>query len=496
MLGQISGNEIGFHQFCDDASIKTIHGLEVTSRSSSRFDRNVLTPQGRDRTQPSDRAKIAASAKTGAKIVSCEETHKIVTEIQNSRLLWAKGVLFLVLGIVASWLIVLQAGQFKILVLLAIAVWAFCRAYFFTFYVIEKYADPSFRYRGLLSLLHYVIVKARGKLYVDLESVYENGYVESARTKQRLIYREMIKWFVIATIANLLVPSLFRLLEISSFLWIAIEFDYLMVGLLGFLVAESAFCAVFGTLLDTPAKYRLPISFGVSLWLAIVYIVGIRIMESNQGSIPPELLLIIIVAATLPQSLAVGLFEGYRRITHRQLTAFNSSEVVEAKTSRIGSKQLSLKYILVATTVSAIVLATLKGVGIFQLNHSPGFELAFLILCGLIVFGFLFALALLCVVIVFRPDGQTITTWKFILLLFSIGTFPALTIHAMRSLPNLPGPIGYEAFPTMYVFFVCYVAMLFWVSSRFRSVGLRLQKMERIATKETSNLESFNKFDK
>ena len=41
-------------------------------------------------------------------------------------------------------------------VLLAVAVWSFARAYYFAFYVIEHYIDPSYRFAGLVSLLRYL----------------------------------------------------------------------------------------------------------------------------------------------------------------------------------------------------------------------------------------------------------------------------------------------------------------------------------------------------
>ena len=44
---------------------------------------------------------------------------------------------------------------------LAVMVWAFCRAYYFVFYVIEKYIDPGYRFSGLLSFVGYLM--GRGK---------------------------------------------------------------------------------------------------------------------------------------------------------------------------------------------------------------------------------------------------------------------------------------------------------------------------------------------
>ena len=68
-----------------------------------------------------------------------------------------KGILFLILGTLASILLVLELPSLKVVVLLAIAIWSFCRFYYFAFYVMEKYVDPTYRYSGLLDLARYLI---------------------------------------------------------------------------------------------------------------------------------------------------------------------------------------------------------------------------------------------------------------------------------------------------------------------------------------------------
>jgi hypothetical protein len=50
--------------------------------------------------------------------------------------------LFLLIGTVASVLLVLESPSLKVALLLLLTVWAFCRAYF-AFYVIEHYSDPG-----------------------------------------------------------------------------------------------------------------------------------------------------------------------------------------------------------------------------------------------------------------------------------------------------------------------------------------------------------------
>ena len=66
-----------------------------------------------------------------------------MADIQNPRLLYVKGLLFLSLGVLASAMIIGEQPTLKTVVLLAISIWAFARAYYFAFYVIEHYIDPG-----------------------------------------------------------------------------------------------------------------------------------------------------------------------------------------------------------------------------------------------------------------------------------------------------------------------------------------------------------------
>jgi hypothetical protein len=58
-------------------------------------------------------------------------------ELKSSRWIVAKGLLFVV------------------------AIWCFCRFYYFAFYAIERYVDPSYRFSGLLSFARYVFQRRR-----------------------------------------------------------------------------------------------------------------------------------------------------------------------------------------------------------------------------------------------------------------------------------------------------------------------------------------------
>ena len=72
-----------------------------------------------------------------------------------------KGILFLLLGIAAAMLLVLEHPTWKVGLLLALVIWCFCRFYYFAFYVIEKYVDPGYKFSGLWSFACYLMGKRR-----------------------------------------------------------------------------------------------------------------------------------------------------------------------------------------------------------------------------------------------------------------------------------------------------------------------------------------------
>ena len=74
-----------------------------------------------------------------------------------------KGLLFLVIGILASALLLLDQPNLKTAALLAITIWCFCRFYYFAFYVIEHYVDPGYHFSGLWSFACYLFKKPKSK---------------------------------------------------------------------------------------------------------------------------------------------------------------------------------------------------------------------------------------------------------------------------------------------------------------------------------------------
>ena len=78
-------------------------------------------------------------------------------DITSPALLRAKGFLFLLLGAGASALLLLENFSWQRLGLLGIAVWAFCRFYFFLFHVLHHYAGRERPYAGVLDALKWAV---------------------------------------------------------------------------------------------------------------------------------------------------------------------------------------------------------------------------------------------------------------------------------------------------------------------------------------------------
>jgi len=83
-------------------------------------------------------------------------------DIKSPRLLWLKGVLFLLIGVASALLLIFEVPTWRTVLLLLLAIWGFCRAYYFAFYVIEHYVDARFRFSGLLSFVAYALRRWSG----------------------------------------------------------------------------------------------------------------------------------------------------------------------------------------------------------------------------------------------------------------------------------------------------------------------------------------------
>ncbi len=78
---------------------------------------------------------------------------RLGSDLQSTAWIVAKGIMFAGIAGVSATLLLLEWPSLKLALLLALLVWASCRFYYFLFYVLEHYVDPSMRYSGLLDLL-------------------------------------------------------------------------------------------------------------------------------------------------------------------------------------------------------------------------------------------------------------------------------------------------------------------------------------------------------
>ena len=78
-------------------------------------------------------------------------------DLQSPKSILLKAVLFFVISALGSILILAENFSWKTAFLLVLVIWASARLYYFMFYVIEKYVDPSYKFSGVGSFLKYMI---------------------------------------------------------------------------------------------------------------------------------------------------------------------------------------------------------------------------------------------------------------------------------------------------------------------------------------------------
>jgi hypothetical protein len=77
-------------------------------------------------------------------------------DLKDPRWIYLKGCLFLLCGVLAGGLLLMEHPTWKGAMLLALTVWCFCRGYYFAFYVIEHYVDSEYKFAGLWSFVRYL----------------------------------------------------------------------------------------------------------------------------------------------------------------------------------------------------------------------------------------------------------------------------------------------------------------------------------------------------
>ena len=90
-----------------------------------------------------------------------------MSDLKSPAAMYLNAVLLVAVGLLSSLLLLLEDFRFERLGLLVVAVWAFCRAYYFAFYVIEHYVDPTYKFSGLINFFLYVHGKSQKRVPVS-----------------------------------------------------------------------------------------------------------------------------------------------------------------------------------------------------------------------------------------------------------------------------------------------------------------------------------------
>lgn len=78
-------------------------------------------------------------------------------DLKSPKWIYLKGGLFLVILLVSAALIVFETQKWSTVFLALLLIWSAARLYYFMFYVIEKYVDPSYKFSGITSFVRYLI---------------------------------------------------------------------------------------------------------------------------------------------------------------------------------------------------------------------------------------------------------------------------------------------------------------------------------------------------
>lgn len=77
---------------------------------------------------------------------------RLSEDLTDRRWIVLKGWLFVVCGLLAAALILIQSPSFLTALLLAVCTWAFSRWTYFLYNVMPTYVNSEFRYQGMRSL--------------------------------------------------------------------------------------------------------------------------------------------------------------------------------------------------------------------------------------------------------------------------------------------------------------------------------------------------------
>jgi len=266
-----------------------------------------------------------------------------MVDIRSEKWLWIKGGLFVIISLLSLGLLLLELSNTRQVVLVFVSILACCRAYYFAFYVIEKYIDSRFRFAGLLYLPQYMWQRLQGTIPTE---------PTQARESPQLSW--YVFWPCIFVVCNFIVPSIYGLIYRTG---IDRNEEFLSFFLAGAFSTQIAIVAVVSSSLRVPLKIALPCSIGSIWFLEVIFFMGCAFAGSN---IDQESVVIVFLISPVLFVLAIGLLSFTISLLGKQW----SIELHRSSDARNRKKQLSIRYLFAATTVVAILCVTLKASGI------------------------------------------------------------------------------------------------------------------------------------
>jgi hypothetical protein len=83
-------------------------------------------------------------------------------DLKKTILIYLKGFLLAAIVLYSAFLLFSMCPAWQTGFLIVLISWASARAYYFMFYVIEKYVDSRYRFSGVLSFIQYLLSRKKG----------------------------------------------------------------------------------------------------------------------------------------------------------------------------------------------------------------------------------------------------------------------------------------------------------------------------------------------
>lgn len=80
-----------------------------------------------------------------------------MSDLKSPILIYLKGLLFLFILVASAGMLLFQSLNWVTVALILLVIWSAARLYYFMFYVIEKYVDPSYKFAGIISFVQYLL---------------------------------------------------------------------------------------------------------------------------------------------------------------------------------------------------------------------------------------------------------------------------------------------------------------------------------------------------